>query len=211
MYLYIATFPNDKKYIGITNNFKARKRKHRFLAKRGNVGYFYNAIRKYGWGNIKWNVSDGYNSWDDLCSAEITEIEMYNTHCYNFDSNGYNMTKGGDGTIGFTHSKKYKERLSKKWIGKNNPNYGKKLSTKQKLCMKKGRENRVLSQKEIDKQKANIPKGEKHHSAKLTQQKVNNIRKKYKNGGYTYRKLAQEYGVSETTVSRIVRGILWAN
>ena len=46
MYLYIATFPNDKKYIGITKNLNDRKRKHKFRAKRGDSEYLYNAIRK---------------------------------------------------------------------------------------------------------------------------------------------------------------------
>jgi len=210
MFLYIAIFPNNKKYIGISKNFKARKRKHKMRAKRGDTEYFYNAVRKYGWGNIKWEVADGYASWEKLCKLETTEIEKYNTYCYNSEHNGYNMTKGGDGTVGFTHSDEYKARLAKEWSGENNPNYGKKLSAKHKLLMKIGKENRIITQEEIDKHKANTPRGEKHHQAKLTQQQVDNMRNKYKSGGYTYRKLSQEYNINESTASRIIRGILWA-
>ncbi|KKL57926.1 hypothetical protein LCGC14_2230500, partial [marine sediment metagenome] len=33
MYLYIAVFPNNKKYIGISNNFEKRKVVHKSRAK----------------------------------------------------------------------------------------------------------------------------------------------------------------------------------
>ena len=179
MYLYIAVFPNNKKYIGISKNFSVRKRKHKFRAKRGDTEYFYNAVRKYGWNNIKWIVADGYNSWDDLCSIEIKEIEKYNTCCYNKNSYGYNMTKGGDGTVGFTHSDEYRKRLSEKWSGKNNPN-------------------KILPNS-----------GEKHGMSKVTLKQVKEMRKKYKSGKYSYTDLGKIYNLYSGTVSRIVRKITW--
>ena len=50
--------------------------------------------------------------------------------------------------------------------------------------------------------------GEKNHSAKLTEQKVIDIRKKYKEGS-TYQKLADEYGVGISCIFNAVSYITW--
>ena len=51
-------------------------------------------------------------------------------------------------------------------------------------------------------------RGERHGSAKLCEAKVNDIRVKHRNG-VTQRQLALEYGVTQGTISRIIRGELW--
>lgn len=50
--------------------------------------------------------------------------------------------------------------------------------------------------------------GEAHWGAKLTQAQVNEIRRRFKPRGGAA--LAREFGVSKTTVSRIVRGRSWS-
>jgi group I intron endonuclease len=131
MYLYIMTFPNGKKYVGITVNLGKRKSCHKSRAKNGcdYSEYLYNAINKYGWENIEWEVADGYESWDELCELEIEAIATYNTT--NKDV-GYNLTTGGDGYAGFTHTEEWKEMMSERMSGENSPCWGRKLTDEQK-------------------------------------------------------------------------------
>lgn len=51
--------------------------------------------------------------------------------------------------------------------------------------------------------------GEKSTSAKLTDSNVIDIRKQYKEGGITYRQLAQKYNVDYTNIACIISGKTW--
>lgn len=54
------------------------------------------------------------------------------------------------------------------------------------------------------------PPGERHGMAKLTNQKVREIREKYAAGGTSYWKLAMEYDInSSDTIGRIIRRETW--
>jgi hypothetical protein len=53
----------------------------------------------------------------------------------------------------------------------------------------------------------NLPKGEKHHSAKLVSDQVMAIKSSTASGV----ELAKTYGVSTITISRIKRGIIWGH
>lgn len=52
-------------------------------------------------------------------------------------------------------------------------------------------------------------KGERHYSAKLTLAQVQDIRRRYAEGGITHRALGREYGVDFGGIGRIIRGELW--
>ena len=52
-------------------------------------------------------------------------------------------------------------------------------------------------------------KGEDHGQAKLTEQKVLEIRARYADGNDSYSTLAEEYSVGRTTICHIVRGETW--
>jgi group I intron endonuclease len=93
--IYKATnILNGKSYIGFTKNFVKRKSVHKRNAFQKNIKFvFYQAIRKYGWDNFKWEVI--YESLDAQHCLTIMEpyfITEYNT----FGENGYNMTRGGE-------------------------------------------------------------------------------------------------------------------
>jgi hypothetical protein len=62
-----------------------------------------------------------------------------------------------------------------------------------------------------NKGRGNKPKGEKHHLSKLTEKQVKEIREKYSQGGTTYKKLGEEYGVEQTVIGKIVRYESWAH
>lgn len=59
--------------------------------------------------------------------------------------------------------------------------------------------------------KSRSAKGEGHGHAKLTNEKVREIRARYANGGLTQRGLAVEYAVSQRTIAKIVRREGWGH
>jgi hypothetical protein len=51
--------------------------------------------------------------------------------------------------------------------------------------------------------------GESSPAAKLTTEQVEEIRSRYASGAVSQRELGCEYGVSQTAISKIVRGVRW--
>jgi DNA invertase Pin-like site-specific DNA recombinase len=51
--------------------------------------------------------------------------------------------------------------------------------------------------------------GEKNHKVKLSESEVIEIRTRYSQGNVTQIRLAQEYGIGETQVWRIIHNIKW--
>jgi len=95
--IYKATnLLNNKIYIGQTRQkLYERKSKHKRNALKSKRNtYFYNAIRKYGWRNFKWEILGYTYSKEELIKCEIEGIKFYNS---NNKIYGYNSTKGGEG------------------------------------------------------------------------------------------------------------------
>ncbi|MGE6717702.1 GIY-YIG nuclease family protein [Peribacillus frigoritolerans] len=93
---------NQKRYIGKTiQPLKNRMTQHK--SKSLNLSltshYFYNGIRKYGWDNFVWEIIDYAESEQDIIGKEKRHIKEKDTFYKN--NKGYNMTLGGEGTIGF--------------------------------------------------------------------------------------------------------------
>jgi len=132
--------PNNKIYIGITS----QSAKERW---RNGKGYkyskaFYRAILKYGWDNIQHIIL-----FENICeeSAKMLEILLISIYKSNKKRYGYNITSGGNGTVGYKHSEKSKEQmsLSKKGksvnVGKSNGMYGVlPPRTKKVMCINTG-------------------------------------------------------------------------
>lgn len=101
--LYCHTFPNGKKYIGITKQDPARR-----WGKDGN-GYkgqaVYAAIQKYGWDNVRHEVL-----LEGLTEAQAKHYEEEYIRAFNtyISRNGYNCTKGGDGAAAYNRDAMYK-------------------------------------------------------------------------------------------------------
>lgn len=114
---------NGKLYIGQTcKTLKSRFGRNGKNYKNSN--YFYNSIKKHGWNNFKHILL-----FDNLSGEEANILEKELIHKYNTTNKtcGYNLDTGGKN--GRTHSKETIEKLRKGKLGKNNPNYMKKLST----------------------------------------------------------------------------------
>lgn len=108
MIVYKATSPSGKVYIGLTTQkLSYRQKCHKHLAlKTKKKNKFYSAIRKYGYDNIKWEIIYTTNNHKELLKKEQEFIKLYNSQI-----NGYNITNGGEGTLGvipWCKGKKYK-------------------------------------------------------------------------------------------------------
>lgn len=110
---------NNKSYIGFTNKKPhERLQKHYKTAFKDNSQYLiHRALRKYGKENFLFEVI--YQSHDGnytLKEMEEKFIRKYNTHCvYGY---GYNMTYGGNGSLGRVLSEKTKKKIGTSNKGK---------------------------------------------------------------------------------------------
>ena len=86
---------NGKIYIGKTYNLEKRKKQH--IGDINNGLPFHNALKKYGVNNFEWEIVDKANSDSEIREKEIQWIKKCNS-CISFpNSNGYNITLGGEG------------------------------------------------------------------------------------------------------------------
>jgi group I intron endonuclease len=106
-----------KVYIGFDSNWPKRQKRHlsdsHKTSSRAYNDVFHKAIRKYGQENFEWHVI--YQSLDGKHCKDVMEnyfIVENHSHVNFKKSNGYNMTLGGDGMLGFKHSKKSKLKNS---------------------------------------------------------------------------------------------------
>lgn len=106
----ITNKTNGKHYIGFTSkSIQKRLQDHVNMAKQGSQNYIHRAIRKYGKDNfITELIYQSHELDDTLNNMEPHFIAEYNT----FKGVGYNMTIGGEGTIGYKWSDKQRKTLS---------------------------------------------------------------------------------------------------
>ena len=128
-YIYKFIFPNGKLYIGLTVYFKKRMREHKCSAKNSTC-VVYSAIRKYGWDKIKIEIIDHAETKEELSELEKYYIKKYNTSVNSPNSNGYNMTIGGEGTWGYKFTEEDKKKISKAKLKyyEDNPDAREKIS-----------------------------------------------------------------------------------
>lgn len=88
---------NGKIYIGKTYNFEKRKREHSYDIDNGLP--FHKALKKYGMGNFSWEIIDTATSDAEARQKEIKWIKKMNTCILSKNSNGYNITLGGEGGV----------------------------------------------------------------------------------------------------------------
>lgn len=147
--IYKYTSPSGKCYIGQTTKEAYRRRMWfstgRYTGGRSKID---RARKKYGPENFKYEVifrkiyPNIEAATEDLNKWEIYYIEYYNTY-----SNGYNSTKGGDGSRGYLPSKDVLEKISKALKGKRKPkDFGNKVSNRLKGKNKSSAHRKKLSE-----------------------------------------------------------------
>lgn len=117
---------NNKMYIGQTiYSLHKRKIKHLSLAnKKSPTNHFHRALKKYDKDNFIWDIIGYCTSKKELDAMEFHYIKYYDTY-----KNGYNMTLGGEGTIGRVCKESTKRKISKSKTGiKMSEEFKKKLS-----------------------------------------------------------------------------------
>lgn len=164
--LYRLTSPSNKQYIGIAKNgVNYRFSVHVSESKSGSTTALHKAIRKYGANAFKKEVLVVSN-YDYIKELEIKVIKAFNT----LSPYGYNLTIGGDGTVGYQHTDETKEKISsltkirmadpKNRQHLSDLNTGKKLSeeTKQKIASSSLGKKPMLGKNHSDEAKEKISK-----------------------------------------------------
>jgi group I intron endonuclease len=222
--IYCFTFPNNKIYIGKTQReFNVRMRSHKYGSKHIK-NYLYNAIRLYGWENIKIEILCECKTKDELNQKEIEFINKFDT---TDPDKGYNLRSGGEGGL---HNDSTKLKISESNKANKNGMYGKVPWNKGKKLTQEHIKNLSTSHigqkpwnkgKELPKRgqldeetKNKISKansGENNGNAKLNCKIVKEIRQKYETEKFTQKELAALYQLSSERINRIVNYKVWRN
>jgi len=205
----IKNIVDGKVYIGQTSNIKVRISSHKSELKRNKHRneYLQNAVNKFSIDNFVFEVIE------DCDETNIDNRERYWMDFYDScnRSKGYNLVYGGNSNK--HHSEETKLKIGNSLIGKR-IGWEMDEETKNKISISKtGNPNSYPSEETLIKLSlARI--GRKHSEEtknkisiahnKLTEIQVEEIRKKFATGNYYYRELAEEYMVSDRTISNVV-------
>lgn len=107
VYMHTNTI-NGKRYIGITGQNPPERRWRNGGSGYSQSGYFRNAIKKYGWDNFSHEIIKANLTFDEACEFEKFYISIYNTK----RPKGYNLTDGGEGSVGWKPSEEFKKKQS---------------------------------------------------------------------------------------------------
>ncbi len=122
---------NGKRYIGITRRgLDIRRNRHIWTAHSGGGSVMGAAIRKYGAENFKFRTLVICPDWDYAKALEVAAIAAFKPR--------YNVTIGGDGCSGFSHTEEHKAYISQRLKGRKSF-LGKKHSPETKEKMRQAR------------------------------------------------------------------------
>ena len=122
------TFPNGKKYIGIT--CKTQMGRWGSDGKKYKGQLVYKAIQKYGWDNVEHEILFENLTKEDACKKEQELILEHHTWVGDEQCNGYNNSLGGEyGAYGVIRSEETKQKMRDSFT----PERRKMLSEKAKL------------------------------------------------------------------------------
>lgn len=103
---------NGKMYVGKTVDFTQRKWQH---FHREECPALKNAFKKYGIDNFEMKpILNFYAINKEVLNSMLSWLERFYIAKYGTYSTGYNITKGGEGTLGYEHTEEYKLLMSKK-------------------------------------------------------------------------------------------------
>lgn len=210
---------NNKRYVGVTQDFKTRKRIHEWGMKSGKHKNkkLVNDVIKYGYDKFVFEILEEFNTDDNY---KKLEKEAYYIKKYNSCDNGYNGSYGFDFTNDVLMSDYNKKQISQRLIG-NKYWLGKKHTEEAKLKIGKAHKNKIVSKetrlKQSEYRKENFvgeknPFYNKHHTeeTKLKLAKKNGkpilcieTNKKYD----SINQCSKEMGIDRKAIERVCKGI----
>lgn len=118
MHSYLVTNKiNGNRYIGVTSQKpRIRWKAHVSQARRkSHPSRLHNAINKYGEEAFAFEILKEYVSFEEMIADEIKLIVEYGT----LNPNGYNLTVGGQGTVGYKWNDEGRKNMSERNKGKS--------------------------------------------------------------------------------------------
>lgn len=214
----ITNINNNKVYIGQSNNLERRYKEH-FIWKLNNKQYIDELIQDLGKENFSFEIIEE-------CELEVLdEREKYWIKYYNSFYEGYNKTKGGAGDfygnpkLTIDDVKRIRESYNNKEERKEVYKLYKDKITYSGFChvWDGSRWKNIMPEvyteenKEYHKEKGRYKSGESHPSAKLTDQEVIEIRKRYVNETAT--QIWQDYKDVYTlgSLKQILNGVKYSH
>jgi len=214
-YIYIIkNIINDKPYIGCTiTSLKKRFEEHTWRCLKTDINTkFCNSVRKYGVENFQIELLEECNV-SDIYEREkfyIDDLDTYNE--------GLNSTYGGEGCLGYKHSKEIREKISKNLKdGRSHKGktyeelYGDRAEEekeRRKMSVKSSWDNMSEDEKEkrVKKQQKTLQKKSKY-GFELVSEIKNKIKK-----GLTYKQFKELYPeVRQNFYYELKSGKRWAN
>lgn len=209
----ITNIKNNKIYIGSSSDFSSRKRKHLSELRRGLHGnvHLQSAWDYYGEENFEFSILEEVGSDEDLLIREQHYFTI--TACLDREY-GYNISQyAGAPMKNRKHTKESIEKMRASKMEDKNNFYGRSHSEETKSILRAQRVGRRLSDEHREKVLRTAAKGgEDNINAKLTWDKVREIREKYLQTERKYgiiKKLTEEYGVHRDTIAGILKNKTW--
>jgi group I intron endonuclease len=100
-------------YVGVTNNYTKRMREHKGTY---NNYLISKAIKKHGWNNFNSQIL--LETEDAEYAYRVAESSFIQQYQSNNPKKGYNLTEGGQGTLGFSPTTKSRQKMREKKLGK---------------------------------------------------------------------------------------------
>lgn len=210
----ITNIVNNNIYIGSATNFNNRWRTHKLSLQNNKHHslYLQNAWNKYGKESFVFEIIEQVKDKTKLIEREQHYLDTIKTE--------YNICKVAGSCLGRITSpetkekirekrklqiitEEMKEKLSIKFSGSGNPNFGKCHSEETKNKMRVRALGRKFSKETLELFSA-TRKGDKNPNNKIKQSQYLEIINKYK-AGYTQVRLGEEYGVSRRTIGSILK------
>lgn len=193
---------SEKIYVGSAKDLKARKRTH-FSQLRTNQhpnNHLQNSYNKYNNEDFIFEVIEYVDDKEDLLEREqywMDKLEVTN------QNKGYNININAINRLGVKHTKESKMKMSINRKGKkvkeDNSFYGRHHSEETKL---------IISEKNRNSKKW---LGENNNSAKLTEEKVIEIKKLIIESKIRLKEIAEMFNVCKSTISHIKNNRLWSH
>lgn len=186
----ITNLITHKVYIGLTTRgIKKRWQDHVNAANNRSSTVLHNSIRKYGTDNFFIEVIEECPDFETMIAREIHWIQEYNS----IRPNGYNITAGGQGSLGLRPTDEQRRQMSIR-------RQGRPLSPETRMKLSKASTGRRHLPFELRPK----PVGRK---GRLTNEQVAII--KFNGYGLMHREYASLFGISRASVGLIVNGLTY--